>query len=328
MEKLRTEFRRYLKETLGVSVKPEAWEGEHGLPFFLRNLYAFFQVFILRTPCLVMAPKEEGDPQTPATISKHIRQVQKEWAHAVLYANGKISAYNRKRLLEHKVPFVVPGNQLYLPPLGIDLREHFKTIRNTRAKLSPSTQIAFLYALRHDQGQGLTPKELAKRLGYAPMSMTRAFDELESADLGRVAMEGRQRVLRLGQDRKSLWGEALTFLRSPVKKRLWVRLVSNRRPGVEAGLTALARHSALAEPSNLVIAMDSTEWKRFWNSNGATKLPIPEPDACQLEIWSYSPDLLATKGVADPLSLYLSLKGVDDERVESALEEMTERIRW
>ena len=327
MENLIQKFKHYFKETLGVSVEPEAWEGARGMPFFLRNMYSFFQVSILGTPCVVMVPKEDVE-QTPAIICKHIRQLQKKWAHAVLYANKKISAYNRKRLIEHKVPFVVPGNQMYLPPLGVDLREHFKTIIEARSKLRPSTQIAFLYALTRDYGQGVTPKALAERLGYAPMSMTRAFDELESAELGQVTMEGRQRVLRLTRDRKALWEEALNFLRSPVKKRLWVRLVSIRHPGVEAGLTALARYSALTGPANPVFAMDSQAWREAGNSSGVIKLPIPEPDACRLEIWSYSPDLLAENGVADPFSLYLSLKGTDDERVESALEEMMEQFQW
>jgi hypothetical protein len=47
-----------------------------------------------------------------------------------------------------------------------------------------------------------------------------------------------------------------------------------------------------------------------------------------LEIWSYSPVLFAKNGVADRFSIYLSLQGTEDERVESALEEMMEQIRW
>jgi hypothetical protein len=29
-------------------------------------------------------------------------------------------------LIEQKVSFIVPGNQLYLPDLGLDLREYFR----------------------------------------------------------------------------------------------------------------------------------------------------------------------------------------------------------
>jgi DNA-binding MarR family transcriptional regulator len=275
-----------------------------------------------------MAYKEEGVEQTPAAVRKHVLQVQNKWGHEVIYAARKISAYNRKRLIEQKVPFVVPGNQMYLPPLGIDLREHFKASRIAQPKWSPSTQTAFLFAIIYGHEQKLTPKDLADRLGYAPMSMTRAFDELETAELGRVVMEGKQRVLHLDQDKRALWEKALKYLQSPVKKCIWVQFHSNQRPGVVAGLTALARYSALAGPANPVFALDRKEWKRFRHTNDFMELPFEDPEACRLEIWSYSPVLFAKNGVADRFSIYLSLQGTEDERVESALEEMMEQIRW
>lgn len=327
MENIRCDFERYLEEALDITVNTQPWEGEGSLPFFLRNMYAFFQVSVLDTRCLVMASRKEEE-QTPSTVRKHMLQVQKKWGYAVLYVSRKISAYNRKRLIGHKVPFVVPGNQMYLPPLGIDLREHFKPPRNTRPKWSPSTQAAFLYALVHALHQRLTPKEMAERLGYSPMSMTRAFDEFEAAEVGRIAMEGKQRVLRFDKDRRELWEKALGFLQSPVKKKVWARLAANQRPGVEAGLTALARHSSLAGPDNPVFALEGKEWQGFRNLHDVMELPVVEPDACQLEIWSYAPGPFAEGGVADRFSLFLSLQDTDDERVESALEEMMEQIQW
>jgi hypothetical protein len=327
METLKNDFTRYVKETLDIPVKPEAWEGEGSLPFFLSNLYTFFQVSFLDTPCLVMVLREEEE-QTPASVRKHIGQVQKHWRHQVVFACRRISAANRNRLIGQKVPFVVPGNQMYLPPLGIDLREHFKTIRNIRPAWSPSTQAVFLYALIYGHEKGLTPKEMADRFGYTPMSMTRAFDELETLELCHVAMEGRRRILRLDGDRRTLWEKALAFLRSPVRKLLWVKFPANGHPGVKAGLTALAGYSSLAGPPNPVFAMGGKEWKGVRNLNSVLELPVGEPDASQLEIWSYSPALLAQDGLADRFSLYLSLWKTNDERVESALDAMMEKARW
>lgn len=40
--------------------------------------------------------------------------------HAGVYILQGLEAYNRKRLIQQKGPFIVPGNQLYLPDLGID----------------------------------------------------------------------------------------------------------------------------------------------------------------------------------------------------------------
>ena len=327
MEQLDLNFQRYIKETLNIAAQPKKWIEAEKLPFYLQNFYVFFKVSILDTPCLAMAVKDEVE-QTPATIHKHILMVQKKWDHEVIYVHPKVSSYNRKRLIEHKVPFVVPGNQMYLPFLGIDLREHFKKIRNINPQCSPSTQTVVLYALLHGTENGFTPKILAGLLGYTPMTMTRAFDELQAAGLGEITMEGRERVLRFDRNKKDLWENARKFLRNPVKKSLWVKSFINEPLGVKAGLTALAHYSALAEPANPIFAMAGKKWKKIKNRNDVLELTIAEPDAFELEIWSYSPQLLEKGNVVDRFSLYLSLQANDDERVESALEKMMEQITW
>lgn len=327
MDQMDTSFERYLKETLDIYVKPKKWEEAEKLPFFLRNLYAFFEVPILETDCLAMVAKDETE-QTPATIRKHILQVQKKWNHEVIYVQQKATAYNRKRMIEHKLPFIIPENQMYLPFLGIDLREHFKKIRNTKPRWSPSTQTIVLYALLHGGKLRFTPKKLANRLGYTAMTMTRALDELEGAGLGQIAMEGRERVLRFDGNKKELWGNALETLRSPVKKRLWVKHSLNKPLGVKAGLTALTYYSTLAEPANPVFALEGKKWKEIKTNKNLRVLKIAEPDACELEVWSYHPELFAKDDVVDRFSLYLSMQANDDERVESALEELMEQVAW
>ena len=71
MDQMDIGFEHYLKETLDIYVQPKKWKESEKLPFFLRNLYAFFEVPILGTACLAMVAKDETE-QTPATIRKHI----------------------------------------------------------------------------------------------------------------------------------------------------------------------------------------------------------------------------------------------------------------
>jgi hypothetical protein len=320
-------LQRYIKENLNILTQPKKWIAAEKLPLYLQNLYVFFEISILDTPCLAMAGKDEVE-QTPATIHKHILMVQKKWDHEIIYVHPRVSAYNRKRLIDHKVPFVVPGNQMYLPFLGVDLREHFKKIRSIDPQCSPSTQTVVLHALLHGTGNGFTPKMLAGILDYTPMTMTRAFDELQAAGLGEIAMEGRERFLRFERNRKKLWEMARKFLRNPVKKRLWVKRLVDGPLGVKAGLSALSHYSTLAEPANPVLALTGRSWKKIKNRNDIMELTIAEPEACELEIWSYSPRLFEKSDVVDRFSLYLSLQTNDDERVESALEKMMEQIAW
>ena len=327
MDQLAKNLNRYLKETLDINVHPAQWAGAAKLPIFLRNIYTFYELRLLEMPCLVMAAKDKTE-QTPATIQKHMLQVRKKWHDEVIYVQQKVTAYNRKRLIQHKIPFVVPLNQMYLPFLGIDLREHFRNIGETEASFSPSTQVVVLYYLSQTRQIRLTPKTLANELGYSIMTMTRALDELDGVGLGTIAMEGRERVLRFNLDKKQVWETALERLRSPVRKRLWVKAFFNKPFGVKAGLSALAHYSNLAEPANPVLALERKRLKNVNANDEVMILDIAEPNASELEIWSYSPKLFAKNGVVDRFSLFLSMKENNDERVQSALEGMMEQIEW
>ena len=328
MRDLADNIKSYLDETLGVSVEPEKWEGASRLPHFLRDGYAFFIVALLETPCLLMVPRDEGET-TPATIRKHMAQVQDKWPDAVVYVPSSVSAYSRRRLIEQKVPFVVPGNQMYLPPLGIDLREHFRKVRSAPITFSPSTQAVVLHELLYGKGESYTPSGMASRLGYTVMTLTRAFDELEAASLGEVVKEGRELVLRFGDTGKALWEKAQQFLRSPVKRRSYIRPPRTKVPHWVAGLTALARYSMLAPPARPVYALTYEDWKSLKQHDDLAEMAIPiDPDVWEIEVWSYSPRLFAEDEKVDRLSLYLSLRDSQDERVESALEEMLEAVAW
>ena len=107
-------------------------------------------------PCLFLLD-QAVHPTTPATIRKHIFEVLKRWDGEVLYVAAGIDSARRKQLIDQKVPFVAPGNQVYLPMLGIDLREHFKSVRGAGESLSPAAQAAFLHILQHPEGRSLSP---------------------------------------------------------------------------------------------------------------------------------------------------------------------------
>ena len=328
MQKELFQLKRYLQETLGTAVSPTAWYGSRSLPFFLRKLYAFFEIRLVKTRCLLMMDHTEQE-QTPANVRKHMDLVRAKWNGEIVYIRGRVTAYNRKRLIEHKVPFLVPGNQMYLPFLGIDLREHFKKLRVETVKFSPSTQALVIHLLLSGNTERIvTPAEMAQCLGYSTMTMTRAFDELESVGLGKIFTIGRERRLRFTEPVKAIWEKTQPFLRSPVKKCVQVGPPDLESPGPRAGLTALAHYSMLVKPANPVFALSKKDWKLLEQRRHVNKLPNKEPGAIEIEVWSYSPTLFAKKRLVDRLSLYLSLKESKDERVEAALEEMMKGQQW
>ena len=321
------ELERYVHDALGASVKPSPWRGADRLPHFLRDRYKFAQTELLGLHA-VLVIDTNPEEQSPATVRKHLDMLQTKQPANLIYVRRRVTAYNRKRLIEQKVPFIVPGNQMYLPMLAIDLREHFRTIREESPTFSPSTQVVVLYALLRDAGQVLIPAELAPRLGYSAMTMTRAFNELETASVAEVTIRGRERCLRFSADRREIWEKGQSFLRSPVNKRLFIRRTESAEAPIRAGLTALAHYSMLAPPPHTVHALSREDWKALRRRHKIIEVPAQDPDGIEIEVWWYPPALFAEDGIVDRLSLYLSLKDDHDERTEAALEEMMEKFKW
>lgn len=323
MDTLIESLKQYLYETLKVTVEAYPWKGQSSLPFFLVNNYYFYEISLLGQPCLLMIYRERSDI-TPGIVRKHGEQVQKKWDGPIIYVQPALSSYNRKRLIEQHISFIIPGNQMYLPHIGIDLREYFRKLHSKKNKaFCPGTQTTVIYALLRETNEKLTSSALAERLGYTPMTMTRALRELQTADIGEFHREGRERYW-IFSDKQALWEQAKPFLRSPIRKRTWVK---NHQFKTLAGLSALSHFSQLTPPPIPVFAIGFNQWEVMKQSN-IEELPTSEDASLELEIWNYNPELFAKKGIVDPFSLYCSLEASGDERIESALEEMMEKIKW
>ncbi len=322
---LQARLTRHFREVLSIRMDTHSWPLETSLPAFLRENYAFLQAKVLGVPCLFLVDRAVHPP-TPAAIRKHIFEVQKQWHWEVVYAAAGMDSARRKQLIDQKVPFVMPGNQIYLPMLGIDLREHFKNARGAEERLSPAAQAAFLHALQHPDKGFLSPQEMADSLGYSSMSMSRAFDELESAGLGRGSTAGKRRLMELAGAKSDLWERALPLLRSPVAESMPVP--RDLLDGPAAGLTALAAYTRLAEPRMPVIAVSTAMWRPIRNKRAHGQIGGTDDPLVEVEAWIYPPKAVVDGPVVDRLSLFLSLRGTTDERVETALGELLAGMKW
>lgn len=320
MKKTPQHLKEYLAEVLDLQVKMQRWTKGDTLPFFLIDTYDFYETSLFKVSFLLVLAKEDVE-LTPATIKKHFAEIQRKTNLLCIFVQKGTTSYNRKRLIEHRIPFIIPGNQMYLPELGIDLREYFRAVKSSKKLLSPATQALLIYVLLDQEGIALTPSKLSSALGYTVMTMSRAFDELERAGIGEVIREGKERLLHVKESKKEIWESAKLLMRDPVKKRVWV---VGKKSKLLSGLSALAEGTMLAPPSTPVFAVSLNEWKKM----EVIELSNQEDAAFEVEIWHYDPSLFASRGIVDPFSLYLSLKGIEDERVEITLEEMMEKIEW
>lgn len=327
MRDLLKRCKRYLNDALGIQVAFSKHKKTGSLPFFLHDHYDFYALNLLGKEFVALAAKN-GDDLTPAKIQNHIQIVSEKLQLQAIFLGGSISSFNRQRLIAYKAPFIIPDNQMYLPDLAIDLKEHFIKARSKTERLGPAAQVVVLYVLLNPDVDAVTPKELADRLDYSTMTMSRAIDEIEAAGLADVSLEGKRRVAQFDKNPRQLWEAAFDYLKTPVRKRLWINGSKNIDLLI-AGESALAKYSMLTPPKQPIYAISSKNWKVVQDIMPVTISPYPEEADFQLEIWRYDPKMLANIKTVDPLSLYLSLQETEDERIESALEEMMEKkVQW
>ncbi|MEZ5360199.1 MAG: hypothetical protein R3F48_15385 [Candidatus Zixiibacteriota bacterium] len=327
MYPLHIKLNDYLCEILAIRVHIQKWEVADSLPYYLQDEFSFFSCELLNIKCL-LAFSRDDTKQTPAQIKKYFQTLGNYWAGEIVYVRNKITAFERKRLIEQKVSFIVPHNQMYLPIFGIELREYFHQIKNKRSKFRPSTQAIIVSFLLSRIQFEFSIQEIAGKTGYTKMAISRAFDELQASGLAEVAQKGRERVIRFGEDKRAIWNQSLDYTRNPIKKRILTDSEIDRTNTVISGMSALSHYSMIAPNQYETIAISGKAWKLIEQDFRITIVPIPDVARYEIEIWHYDPTLFASHGIVDQLSLYLCLRNNEDERVQLSLDEMMRHIEW
>lgn len=317
---------RYLGETLHDRIRVTEFDGALALPSFLERTYRLYEAQIAGRRCIFVAARENA--ATPSDIAKHVSLVRSAQEAIVVFAAPSLSAHNRSRLLSHGVAFVVPGNQLYIPDLAMDLREHFRAPKLQDADgLSPAAQaVLFHHLLRPDENAS-TPSLIAKRLHYSAMSIGRAFDDLVAVRLAETEKHGKERHIRFKAAGRQLLDAARGHLRSPVRAVKFVKGDLVGAPLKTAGESALAELTDLSRPRMDAYAVAASDWKTTARDRGLVETDRHNADY-MVETWSYDPAGLSDMPTVDPLSLYAQFKDHSDERVAAAAERLVEGLPW
>ncbi|NOX87542.1 MAG: MarR family transcriptional regulator [Calditrichaeota bacterium] len=316
---------QYLNEILGISVrlKPVPEREQTALPFFLKHLYTFKKGKLFGREIIFLEEKND-EHLTAAQLRKHSEIVEMAFNRPVVFILPAIESYNRKRLIQKQVAFVIPGKQLFIPQLLIDLREFQQTASKQREKFLPAAQCLFFYHLLKENLEPLNFKTIARKLGYTQMTVTRAAKVLERNGIATIKGT-KEKYIVFGTDKKKLWEKALPLLQTPVKKVYFLEQPPQTNVVYRASFSALAHYTNLAEGNKKYFAVSQNDFGTLKMKKQIQVVPSSEADV-HLEVWKYAPGVLTKDRVVDPLSLFLSLKNQEDERVQKALDALLEQV--
>lgn len=315
-----------------VRIVPDS-AAKQRIPIYLGARYEVYDAHLFgRDYCLLQL--EKAVLPTPAELAKDAENAGALLEKPIVFLLPSLQPFERQRLISKGLAFIVPNHQVYLPMALVDLRKlsgrPSSQLSGERQALSAPAQMLLLLYLQHREIGNLSLNEWAERLRYSPASMTRVRQELEEAGLCQTKGAGKARNLVFENDRRALWNLAMPNLRTPVKNRTYCRLANGiQLPLLYAGLSALENRSMISADPAPVYAMSISAFKAAMEEGKLFRYSRGEPDSIEIEQWIYAPAVLSVdEKQVDDLSLYLSLRDSPDERVQGALTEMMEAMRW
>lgn len=316
--------KRYLEETLDVSVQISSTDLFAQLPYFYSEYYRIYDLVLNGVSYLLC---EARDILLAKQIRIQLSELESLMGKQAIFLNTEINTNLRRSLVENRVSFIIPNNQIYLPKLGIVFNEHYRNTFIAKERLSPAAQVILLRAILNHEYDLVTASEYAKSLKYTVMSISRAFAELQEYGLVSREEHWREKPFMWLFRSRELWEKALPILINPVRRDIWIQS-SETLPYCLAGISALSKYSMINEDDFLTYATISSIAKNNFDILEVSHGSRQADKVNQLQIWRYNPKLISNEDIVDRLSLYLSLKDSTDERIQISLDEMMAGIRW
>ncbi|MEO7046107.1 MAG: hypothetical protein ABI091_12430, partial [Ferruginibacter sp.] len=144
----------------------------------------------------------------------------------------------------------------------------------------------------------------------------------------------KEKYIKFRLDRGDLWRDIINqdLLINPVFKRVFVDQLPGDPFMLYTNASALPEYTDLNPVNQQYRAIGKRRFYELQAENKLINVNGYEGAFC-IEVWKYDPLKLAAEmsndlPVVDPLSLYLSLRDNEDERVEMALEQIIEKFIW
>jgi hypothetical protein len=314
----------YLEKVVGIHIKSEELRSPLNLPLYLEAQYAYQETNLYGTRLLLCFLAAEDVPSA-VTVVQHASILRQKASAEPVFIFKTMKPWLRRDLIGRKVSFVVPGMQLFLPLLMIDLRERFDTDRKERTTLSWLAQGILLHHLNQRDVEDLSVRGLAARLCTAASSTSRAVIELCEAGLATVSAGKTKRIAFTAQGIE-LWTKALPLLRSPVRTLLYWPHAVPLPQLQDAGEQALSSYTNLNLPAMPIKACYHQAVSQLAVEPETLSRDSREEYGAIIQAWHYDPRPLGSAQMVDPYSLYLSMKDDPDARVQQALVQLSKKV--
>jgi hypothetical protein len=318
----------YLTEVLyraSVDFLPDDQKGQ--VPLFAAMNYELALAEILGSYVVIVIEKKYK-PYPPSRLAKEAKAISSALNMPVAFAFDHIEPSSRKRLIELQVPFIVPGKFLNLPFLALSFNERNKRPKIQGYILSPPGQCVLLYHLLIWQLNGHMHM-VGSEFGYSFNTIQRVVDELLELNLAKMGDRRSGRSFMFKYSDRELWEAAKPFLSSPINHIKSVVSIDDTLKVYKTKINALAEYADIPDVPLQTFAIGPQQYQeaKMYDEFTPTLNSNIQGDIA-LEVWLYNPGLLTKTDIVDPLSLYLAMQNINDERISMSLEKLINNIEW
>lgn len=312
----------YLSSSLGESPSIIPYAGKNELPLFLQNEYDVYNGIIHGISVLFIKPKAER--LSLERLKKHLKRINEFTEGQPILWFEALRSVQRNKLVVDRIPFIVPGLQMYLPFLYLNFKEQVVVQRPSVDLFTVAMQCVYLLLLLHPR-EYVSASKISMELHLSVMTATRALRDLEMLKL--VTPQGsatRKKYQRI--EKRFFWEKGLSRLITPVMRKVYTRRLPKGLKWYISGESALAQLSMLNEPPHPVYAIYKKNLPIVNEEDILLMDELDDVDYQILEIWKYDPAMFSKKEIVDLFSLFASLQNVDDPRQEIEMSALLEEI--
>ena len=288
------------------------------LPINVSLNFSFFESAILGQQVL-FAYLKEGDSIPPVQLKKLLEIVYRLTGLVVILVTPCASSYNKVRWVANKINFVIPDKQMFLPSLLLEMKQERVVGGDLKENIPPFAQVLLLYHLQTESIVGVNGYGLSDKFAVSYATANKSLRWLASKGL--IKMKGaKTKTVQIELGNRELWDKALPILVSPVEQVYYTDAALGGQ--MMSGINALASYTMLNEENKQCFSMMKKDFKAL------DVMADKQFGQNEIQIWKYNPQMLSSTGVVDKLSLYLSLKDNEDERIQIELERLIDEMSW
>ena len=299
----------------GLTITGTPFHGVEKLPLYIIGNYDITQADVNGCACLLLAPVD--NLATAATLNKHLSVAEKITQLPAALDLEEITSFRRDSLVKNNIPFI-SDNQVFLPFMGAFLAKQSDRDYEIE-KFSIATQLALIRWFM-DPVPEIKVSALVAGLGYTPMTASRVAKQLEATGAFAAHKDGAAKVLSAKTDAKQTFNEVRQYMFSPVAAGGYLNIATDARLYV-AGEDAVAERTTLDQGDVRTFAAYGIDKTKI------EKELVDSEWQAYVELWRYDPGLVLWKdGMADPVSVALTLSDNEDERIVGAVRDMLDEF--